>query len=116
MRVFSKIESRQGRRMARTGALLASIAAMTCGVMLAHGQQTCGPTRSGPGAEVYFVDLKDGMVIPPKTTIYFGLRNMGVAPAGSDRENSGHHHLLRARSTTRASPTAATDSTSAKPR
>src|SRR5262245_64522025 len=26
--------------------------------------------------------------------IYFGLRNMGVAPAGSDRENSGHHHLL----------------------
>jgi hypothetical protein len=94
MRVFSKIESRQGRRMARTGALLASIAAMTCGVMLAHGQQTGGPTRSGPGAEVYFVDLKDGMVIPPKTTIYFGLRNMGVAPAGSDRENSGHHHLL----------------------
>jgi len=22
------------------------------------------------------------------------LRNMGVAPAGSDRANSGHHHLL----------------------
>src|SRR4030088_1342583 len=34
------------------------------------------------------------MVLPPKTTIYFGLKNMGIAPAGSDRENSGHHHLL----------------------
>ena len=29
-----------------------------------------------------------------KLKLYFGLRNMGIAPAGSDRENSGHHHLL----------------------
>jgi hypothetical protein len=56
--------------------------------------RTGGPTPSGPGAEVYFVDLKDGATIPAKSTIYFGLRNMGVAPAGSARENSGHHHLL----------------------
>ena len=55
---------------------------------------TGGPTPSPPGAEVYFADLKDGAVIPPKVTIYFGLKNMGVAPAGSNRENSGHHHLL----------------------
>ena len=27
---------------------------------------------SPPGAEVYFTDLKDGAVIPPKPTIYFG--------------------------------------------
>ena len=39
-------------------------------------------------------DLKDGATIPPKATIRFGLREMGVAPAGSDRANSGHHHLL----------------------
>jgi hypothetical protein len=55
---------------------------------------TGGPTPSAPGAQVYFEDLKDGAVIPPKVTIHFGLKNMGVAPAGSDRENSGHHHLL----------------------
>jgi hypothetical protein len=53
-----------------------------------------GPTPSPPGAEVYFADLKDGAVISPETTIHFGLKNMGVAPAGSNRENSGHHHLL----------------------
>ena len=64
------------------------------GVVFAQGQRTGGPTPSGPGAEVYFIDLKDGMTVPAKLKIYFGLRNMGVAPAGSERENSGHHHLL----------------------
>jgi hypothetical protein len=56
--------------------------------------QTGGPTPSPPGAAVYFVGLKDGDTISPKTTIHFGLRGMGVAPAGSDRANSGHHHLI----------------------
>src|SRR4249919_2975074 len=60
----------------------------------AHAQRAGGPTPSGPGAEVYFIDLKDGATVPAKLKLYFGLRNMGVAPAGSDRENSGHHHLL----------------------
>lgn len=53
-----------------------------------------GPTPSPAGAAVYFVDVKNGYTLPPKTTIHFGLRNMGVAPAGLDRPNSGHHHLL----------------------
>jgi hypothetical protein len=53
-----------------------------------------GPTASAPGAEVYFTDLKDGATVSSKLTIHFGLKNMGVAPAGSDRPNSGHHHLL----------------------
>jgi hypothetical protein len=53
-----------------------------------------GPTPSPPGAEVYFDDLKNGATIPSKLTVHFGLRNMGVVPAGTDRPNSGHHHLL----------------------
>ncbi len=53
-----------------------------------------GPSPSAPGAEVYFVELKDGAVVEPKFTVHFGVKNMGVAPAGSDRPNSGHHHLL----------------------
>ena len=53
-----------------------------------------GPTPSPPGAKVYFVDLKDGAVIGPKITVHFGLHGMGVAPAGSTKANSGHHHLL----------------------
>ncbi len=53
-----------------------------------------GPTPSPPGAKVEFIDIKDGAVIGPKTTIHFGLHGMGVAPAGTKRPNSGHHHLL----------------------
>ena len=56
--------------------------------------QTGGPTPSPPGAKEEFIDLKDGAVIGPKTTIHFGLRGMGVAPAGTKKANTGHHHLL----------------------
>ena len=60
----------------------------------AQAQTKGGPTPSAPGAAVHFVDIKDGAMLPTKPTINFGLRNMGVAPAGLDRENSGHHHLI----------------------
>ena len=60
----------------------------------AYCQAKGGPTPSPPGATVYFIDLTNGATIPEKSTIHFGLRGMGVAPAGSDRANSGHHHLL----------------------
>src|ERR1700754_3082195 len=53
-----------------------------------------GTSPSPPGSAVYFVDLKDGQTVPTKFTVHFGLKGMGVAPAGSDKENSGHHHLL----------------------
>src|SRR5260370_20581656 len=56
--------------------------------------QTGGPTPSPAGAAEYFIGLKDGDTIPTKVTLHFGLRGMGVAPAGSDRANSGHHHLI----------------------
>jgi hypothetical protein len=38
--------------------------------------------------------LKNGQKIPNGTIIYFGLSGMGVAPAGMEKENTGHHHLL----------------------
>jgi hypothetical protein len=53
-----------------------------------------GPTPSPAGATVYFIDIKDGATIGQKTTVHFGLRGMGIAPAGADKANSGHHHLL----------------------
>ena len=62
---------------------------------VAFGQSAVGgPTPSPAGAKVYFVDLQDGATIAPITTVHFGLHGMGVAPAGSEKANSGHHHLL----------------------
>jgi hypothetical protein len=74
--------------------LLIAGAALTAGHNSAQGQSDSGLTAAPPGAEVYFIDLKDGATIPSKLNIQFGLKNMAVAPAGSDVPNSGHHHLL----------------------
>ena len=51
-------------------------------------------TPSPDGAEVYFVNLEDGQTVSSPVTVVFGLRGMGVAPAGVEKENTGHHHLL----------------------
>ncbi len=57
--------------------------------VVAMAQERSGaPTPSTPGAEVYFVDIKDGDAVSTKLKVHFGLKNMGVAPAGSDRPNS----------------------------
>jgi len=45
-------------------------------------------------AEVYFIQPSDGQIVKGKVKVVFGLKNMGVAPAGTDRKNTGHHHLL----------------------
>ena len=49
---------------------------------------------SPESAELYFITPQDGAVVPPTFTVRFGLRGMGVAPAGIDAPNTGHHHLL----------------------
>jgi Domain of unknown function (DUF4399) len=74
--------------------LLSFDATLTCDLVSAQQGRTGGPTPSPEGATVYFVGLNDGATLPTKMTIHFGLHDMGVAPAGLDRANSGHHHLL----------------------
>ena len=51
-------------------------------------------TPSPAGAEVYIISPKDGATVKSPVTVVFGLKGMGVAPAGVKFENSGHHHLL----------------------
>jgi hypothetical protein len=53
-----------------------------------------GRTPSPKGAEVYIISPKDGAVVTSPVTVRFGLKGMGIAPAGVAFENSGHHHLL----------------------
>lgn len=45
-------------------------------------------------AEVYIISPADGAVVTSPVHVQFGLRGMGVAPAGADLKNTGHHHLL----------------------
>ncbi|HEY4645003.1 MAG TPA: DUF4399 domain-containing protein [Steroidobacteraceae bacterium] len=51
-------------------------------------------TPSPQGAEVYIISPADGAVVKSPFVVRFGLKGMGIAPAGIAFENSGHHHLL----------------------
>ncbi len=52
------------------------------------------PSTPAPGSRVYIVSPEDGATISGPVTVVFGLSGMGVAPAGTQVENTGHHHLL----------------------
>jgi hypothetical protein len=51
-------------------------------------------TPSPPGAEVYIISPKNGATVKSPVTVRFGLKGMGIAPAGIKFDNTGHHHLL----------------------
>tara|TARA_R110002167_G_scaffold1445_3_gene7099 strand:- start:2163 stop:2594 length:432 start_codon:yes stop_codon:yes gene_type:complete len=46
------------------------------------------------GAQAYIVSPMDGATVPTTFDVVFGLKGMGVAPAGTQVNNTGHHHLL----------------------
>src|SRR3569832_1156035 len=66
------------------------IAVLGLFAVAAHADRTPSP----PGAEVYIVSPKDGAKVKSPVTVVFGLKGMGVAPAGIKFDNTGHHHLL----------------------
>lgn len=70
-------------------ALITTLLASTIG-----GTAIAGETPSAPGAKQYFINLKDGDTVTSPVKVVFGLSGMGVAPAGVDMENTGHHHIL----------------------
>jgi hypothetical protein len=69
-------------------------------VLPALGQAQDGAATSLPrtpapdAAQVYFLSPQNGATVSSPLTIRFGLRGMGVAPAGVVSPNTGHHHLL----------------------
>lgn len=68
-------------------------AAMLLGATSMAWAQT--PRTVAPaGAGLYFVTPKDGETVQGDVVVRFGLKGMGIAPAGTDAPNTGHHHLL----------------------
>jgi hypothetical protein len=51
-------------------------------------------TKSVEGTTVYFIAPKDGETVGQTFTVRFGLKGMGIAPAGVQFANTGHHHML----------------------
>jgi Domain of unknown function (DUF4399) len=98
--------------MLRTGALI-----LVCGILAACGQQepaaptapAAAPPPAAPaaappaaltrkpapaGAMAYIIEPADGARVTSPVRVVFGLKGIGVAPAGVDRNDAGHHHLL----------------------
>jgi hypothetical protein len=74
--------------------LRVSLAAAFVAVTALASTIASGETPSPSGAAVYFINLKDGDTVTSPFKVQFGLTGMGVAPAGSQNPNTGHHHLL----------------------
>ncbi len=53
-----------------------------------------GPTPAPEGVQLYIISPVDGASLASPVRVVFGLTGMGVAPAGVEKENTGHHHLL----------------------
>jgi hypothetical protein len=77
----------------------ATIRNATAGLVIAvlfSGVAAAGRTPAPENAYLYVGWPNDGEVVPANKPfrVWFGLRNMGVAPKGADVPNTGHHHLL----------------------
>jgi len=62
------------------------------GVLFCHSVMARSPAPDDAAA--YIISPAAGAVVKNPVTIQFGLKGMGVAPAGIDKPNTGHHHLL----------------------
>jgi len=51
-------------------------------------------TPAPEGVQAYIISPADGETVSSPVNIKFGLQGMGVAPAGIDKDKTGHHHLL----------------------
>jgi hypothetical protein len=58
---------------------------------LAMAQDRIAPAAN---AEVYLIAPRNGATVHGPVTVRFGLKGMGIAPAGVKFDNTGHHHLL----------------------
>ncbi|MCG5499889.1 DUF4399 domain-containing protein [Ectothiorhodospira lacustris] len=61
---------------------------------LGTAQADLGRIAPPEGASVYFISPADGETVAAPFTVRMGLKGAGVAPAGVDRPDTGHHHLL----------------------
>jgi hypothetical protein len=76
--------------------MIKSIAACMIAMATVSGAALAGSTPAPANAYLYIGWPNDGEVIRSGRPfrVWFGLRNMGVAPKGANVPNTGHHHLL----------------------
>lgn len=63
-------------------------------LMILSPTMYAGGTTDSGAVKAYIISPKNGETLSSPVTVRFGLSGMGVAPAGIEREHTGHHHLL----------------------
>lgn len=93
-----KIEAADGTQGFVYGKLLkpvANAASAAAAQAAASPAEASSAGDESTAATAYFISPYSGEVIPGgKFWVRMGLRNMGVAPAGVERQRTGHHHLI----------------------
>lgn len=79
-------------KILRTSTLV--LALVTALVLLAGLPVSHAGAPSSEGASVTISNIADGDVLPTEFTVKFAIAGMGIAPAGVEIDNTGHHHLL----------------------
>jgi hypothetical protein len=74
--------------------LLALVLTGLVGTVTAADAPALPTTKASSDAAVYIISPSDGASVGQQFTVRFGLKGMGVAPAGVAKEHTGHHHLL----------------------
>jgi hypothetical protein len=70
---------------------------LLAGCLTASGITALADSHRSPsaeGASISFANLAAGDEVPPGYIARFTIRGMGIAPAGSQVDNTGHFHLL----------------------
>jgi len=80
--------------MTKLSLLLLVFVFFACQKQEPKAEATPFSNKAPDNAEVYFITPQDGDVVDSTFTVRFGLKGMGVAPAGVMQEKTGHHHLL----------------------
>lgn len=70
----------------------AALLALLPWVFTLNAQELVSPSPAG--AEAYIITPSNGATVAETFTVRFGLKGMGVAPAGIEKANTGHHHLI----------------------
>lgn len=67
---------------------------LAAAALLSTAQAQMPRSPSVAGAKVYIAEPKDGAQVKGPVRVVMGLTGMGVAPAGIDVAETGHHHIL----------------------
>ena len=70
------------------------IASLVALMMLTFPALAQDRTAAPADARVYIISPQDGASVSSPVTVVFGLEGMGVAPAGTEKAKTGHHHLI----------------------